>query len=480
MKIAFLQETVNQNIGIMYLSSLLKSAGHSCELFVEPLENNFIASVRSFNPDITGFSVITGSHHWALETASEIKKMLPATYVILGGPHPTYFPEIINNDPIDAIARGEAELSFPEWVAKISEGKDYSAVPGIWSKKKDDIYRNDVAALVDDISSLPFPDHSLYLKYSFYKNQREVPFSTTRGCPFKCSFCYNHTKTALYKGKGNFVRMRNIDNIIGEMKMAKGLYPNMRSVILYDDIIGLNKKWLVDFTDAYAKEINLPWFTSIRADLVDEPLVKQLSRANCFCLSVGVETGNEALRDMVLCKRIPNSQYIKAADLIRGSGIKLRTSNMFFLPGEDIDKALETVDLNRAMKVDFAWVYTMQPYPGTEIYEYAVKNGYIASSFNFDDIDPLGLVKPIVQLRDQKKILVLHRLFQFTVHYRLVRKLIRLLLVFPPNPLFDGLYYFSLIQSYSKYHQVSLWRSLQVAWTNFWGTGRRHNKKKDV
>ena len=153
---------------------------------------------------------------------------------------------------------------------------------------------------------------------------------------------------------------------------------------------------------------------------------------------------------------------------------------MFFLPGEDIDKALETVDLNRAMKVDFAWVYTMQPYPGTEIYEYAVKNGYIASSFNFDDIDPLGLVKPIVQLRDHKKILVLHRLFQFTVHYRLVRKLIRLLLVFPPNPLFDGLYYFSLIQSYSKYHQVSLWRSLQVAWTNFWGTGRRHNKKKDA
>ncbi|MBU1148403.1 MAG: cobalamin B12-binding domain-containing protein, partial [Candidatus Omnitrophica bacterium] len=74
MKIAFLQETVNQNIGIMYLSSILKAQGHDCELFVRSLEkNNFFRAVKSYKPDILGFSVITGSHHWALRTASRLK-----------------------------------------------------------------------------------------------------------------------------------------------------------------------------------------------------------------------------------------------------------------------------------------------------------------------------------------------------------------------------------------------------------------------
>jgi len=272
------------------------------------------------------------------------------------------------------------------------------------------------------------------------------------------------------------VRLRRIDDVIGEMKLARRFYPKMQSVVLYDDIIGIDKKWLADFCDAYAKEIGLPWFTSIRADLMDDFLISQLSKANCFCLSLGVETGDEDLREKVLCKRVPDEQYIKAAKLIRNAGIKVRTSNMLFLPGEDINKAFKTVDINRRMQVDFAWSYTLQPYPGTDIYDFAVKNGYLSASFQFDDIDPLGLLKPIIKVKDEKKILVLHRLFHFAVHNSFMRKILNILVYIPPNPLFDMLYYYSLVISYAEYHQVSFCRALKVAWNNYWSTRKSQSQ----
>lgn len=89
MKIAFLQETLNQNIGVMYLSALLKSNNHKCELFVENLEKKLISSVLFYKPDILGFSVITGAHHWAFRMSDYFKKRLPETTIILGGP-PSY------------------------------------------------------------------------------------------------------------------------------------------------------------------------------------------------------------------------------------------------------------------------------------------------------------------------------------------------------------------------------------------------------
>ena len=473
MKIAFVQETVNQNVGVMYLSSILKSENHQCELFIEPLEKGFLDSVISYKPDIVGFSVITGAHRWALNTADRLKRHMPKAVIIFGGPHPTYFPEIINEQPVDAIARGEAELSLPEFVHRLENGKSCANVFGFLVKEKGKIYHNEIAPLVEDISSLPFPDHKLYLKYQFYQEQTEVPFSTTRGCPYNCSFCYNHVKAELYKGKGKYLRIRNIENVIREMELARKLYPKMRSIVLYDDIIGINREWLAEFGDTYAKRIGLPWFTSIRVDLINGLMAGQLARAKCFCLSIGVETGDEDLRQKVLGKRILNVQYVKAAEILRKAGIKIRTSNMLFLPGEDFQKALKTIDLNREMKVDFAWAYTLQPYPGTDIYDYAVKNGYLSASFQFDDIDPLGLLKPIITVKDKRKMLVLHRLFHCSVHSRIMRRFLKVFVLFPPNPLFDLLYSFSLIHSYAEYHQVSLSRAIRVAWNNYWSTKKR-------
>jgi anaerobic magnesium-protoporphyrin IX monomethyl ester cyclase len=476
MKVAFLQETLNQNIGIMYVSSMLKSKSHLCRLFIEHLEKDFINAVSAYHPDIIGLSVITGAHHWVLAIASCLKKILPDALIILGGPHPTYFPEIVSQPFIDAVFRGEAELSILDFVNRLERGQDYTDVSGVWVKKNEEIYRNDLAPLVEDISSLPFPDHELYLRYKFFLEQSEIPFNASRGCPYGCTFCYNRTKAKLYAGKGKYVRTRTAEELIGEIEFARSIYPNMRSIVFSNDHIGADKQWLVHFCQAYAKRVGIPWFTSIRADVIDESVVRELAKSNCYCLTIGVETGDELLREKILGKNIPNSQYIKAARLLRSSGIKIRTSSMLFLPHETIETVFKTIDLNREMKVNFAWGYTLQPYPGTEIYDYAIKNGYLSSSFNFDDIDPLGLLKPILKVKDERKILAAHRLFPLAVKYSFLRKTIKFLIVFGPNPLYDMVYALALILSFADYHQVSFWRAFVVAWNNYWSTRKTRSR----
>src|SRR3989339_150135 len=192
MKIAFIQETSNQNIGIMFLSSIIKADGHQCELFIEPFEDDIYTALKLYQPDIVGISMITGTDKWVLYRATQIKKMFPQVIIILGGPHPTYFPDIINESVVDIIARGEAELSFPELLHRLENRKEISDIFGLWVKKNGQIHRNDFAPLVEDLSSLPYPDYELYQKYNFFKEQTEIPFNTTRGCPFQCSFCYNN------------------------------------------------------------------------------------------------------------------------------------------------------------------------------------------------------------------------------------------------------------------------------------------------
>jgi len=232
-----------------------------------------------------------------------------------------------------------------------------------------------------------------------------------------------------------------------------------------DDNLGLDAGWFDEFCKKYKEANGPPFLDSIRADFINEERVKKLKDANCFCLTIGLESGNFEMRKKILKKNIPDEVYIEAAELIRGSGIKLRTSNMCFLPGETIDMVFETLALNRKMKVDYAWLYPLQPYPGTEIYRYSVENGFLDKNFSFDDIDTLGILEsPLeIKLKDGKKIKVLHRLFYYGVKIPGFINILKLLVYIPNNYVFELFHRLSVLMTYASYHRVSLFRALRVA-----------------
>lgn len=463
MKMVFVQEFFGPQHGVMYISSILKKCGHECDVFIAGLEKDVIRSVCDARPDLVGFSCITGFHNWVQRTAVDIKNVLSRVPVIVGGPHPTYFPEMINMEGIDMICIGEGEDAIVELARKIDAKQDYSDINNLWVKRDGEVKKNPIGPLIEDLDSLPFPDHKIYHKYPYFRKSTEVPVSLSRGCPYNCYFCYNAAKKTLYAHGSKYVRWRSPEKIVAELQMLRKEYSNVKSVIISDDIIGFNRAWLTEFGKEYREKINLPFFASIRADNVDEYTISKLREANCFCLSIGVETGNESVRRDILGKNIKNSTLIRAGKLIKEAGIRLRTSNMFFLPSETIGDAFETVKINILMKADYPWAYILQPYPRTRIYEYARKNKFLDENFSIDDIDPLGLIENPVKIRDGKKIWVVQRLFYYAVKIPGFIYLLKLLVYVPRNFVFDFLQRFAILMSYASYHQVSIFRALRVS-----------------
>lgn len=462
MRIAFIQNFLGQHFGIMYISAVLKKHNHTAEVFIEGLEKDFIKSLCESRPDVVGFTLITGEQRWVENRAHQIKKVLGVP-IIVGGPHPTYFPEMIDKDNIDIVCRGEGEFAVLELLNRLEQQKGYNDILNLWIKKNGRIYKNELRPLLADIDSLPFPDRDIYKKYSFIDQSTELPASFSRGCPYDCTFCYNAVKKKMYNCSSGYVRLRSVTNAIIELKQSLNTRKRVKSVIIVDDDIALDKEWLNEFCRTYKNEINLPFFASVRADFIVEDNVKKLKKANCYCLAMGVETGNYQIRKNILGKDITNEKYIKAANLIKKYGISLKTSNMFFLPGETVKNSFETLKLNIRMRSDYPWAYILQPYPGTAIYDYAVKNGYLKYEFSFNDLDPLGLIKSPLKLKDERKILIMQRLFYYGVKVPGVKFFLRALIYVPNNLFFDLLHQLAILISYASYHRVSLFRALRVA-----------------
>lgn len=460
MKIAFVQEFLGPQFGIMYIASVLKQAGYNCEVFVRGLEKDIVQAVSQSNSDLIGFSCVTGFHRWVEEKIIEIKKEKDIP-IIVGGPHPTYFPEMIFLKAIDGICLGEGESAVLEFVKKFENQQDWTSTQNFWFNTKNGIKKNPVRDLINDLDPLPFPDREIYDKYTFFKTLTEIPINISRGCPYRCYFCYNPAKQQLYKYAKTYTRWRSAGNVIRELQILLRKYPRAKSVIISDDIIEFNKVWITEFSRGYKEKINLPFFASIRPDFIDKDTIRKLKEANCFCLSIGIETGNERLRREVLGKTISNDSILRAGRLIKESGIKLRTSNMFFIPSETINDAFETVKINIRIKTDYPWAYMLQPYPGTTIYEYARE--ILNNKFSVDTIDPLGLSKPCIRLKDGGKILVVQRLFYYAVKIPGFFYLLKILVYVHGGFIFDTLQKISILFSYSKYHHVSLSRSLFIA-----------------
>src|SRR5579862_9339447 len=213
-RLLFLQDMEYEFLGPMYISSMAKTHGHEVRLAIGNTLDEFNAELSSFKPDVVGFSVMSGSHKWALGIAESVKKEFGVRN-IFGGAHPTFFPEFIDESPVDMILRGEGEDSVLELLDKIDSKQSLSEIPNIWYKNGS-ISKNDLRSLRPSVDDYPFPDRVLYnsLEKRIDRSIRNV--ITSRGCPWHCSFCFEDAMREMYDGKGKYVRIRAIDSVIEE------------------------------------------------------------------------------------------------------------------------------------------------------------------------------------------------------------------------------------------------------------------------
>lgn len=434
--VVFLQNLWFEFMGPMYLSASLKSAGHGCRMLIGNTFADFKLHLADDQPDIVAFSAMSGMHPWALEIARSIKEFSPQCLVVIGGPHPTFFPDVINEHGVDIICRGEGEGALVDLADALASNHDFHTIPNLWIKRIDgSIVKNEVRPLQQDLDSLPEPDRTLYSSYPELSETSVKVVMSSRGCPFDCTFCFNHQMVELYRGKGRYVRHRSPAAVIAELEQIKADV-RVERIYFADDTFALDRNWLKDFLPRYGNSIGLPFHCLIRINQIDTEIAGMMRQNGCKTVFFGIESGDETIRNEVLRKAITDVEIRSGARILKQAGITFRTYNIVGFPGETFDEALKTVNLNIEIGTDFPWCSIFMPYPGTRLAEYAREHGYLHDNHPVNSLDSSFHITSILANPDKERIINLHKFFQTAVLAPCMLPLIKLLVRLPDNLLF--------------------------------------------
>ena len=461
-RLLFLQEVAFEYVGVMCLSAYVKSKGHECDILIESEEGkDFYPKIREYKPDVVAFSAMTGFHTHYLKMAERVKDILGVP-VIFGGPHATFFPEMIEHPAVDAVCQGEGEEAIVDFLQAVKKGDDFFPISNLWVMNNGAVVRNEVRCGVNDLGQYPPADRSLYYKYKYLREYPTKPFITGRGCPYLCSFCFNRDFNRMYRGKMKVLRRIPPEKVIEEVLDCREKFP-LKRVFFNDDIFIMQKDWLEEFAPLYRDKVGLPYACNIRANAVTEEKVRLLKESNCYLVMWGIESGNERRRNEILHKNITDEQIRRAADLFRKYKIRMKSFNIMGSPGETLDEAVETIKLNAEVKIDYPWCSILQPYPRTEITRIAQEKGVLKKDYSLDDMEKSFFSRSILIQPDMKRIERLQKLFYLGVKFPALIPLFKWLTRYPLGLLFQGLFGVSFLYRFMRETDIPFYKAILFA-----------------
>jgi radical SAM superfamily enzyme YgiQ (UPF0313 family) len=466
--------------GIMVLSAVLKQAGHDVALTVASSEDP-VAFALEYQPDILGFSVLTGSQQFFFDLNRRIRSALgpvrasagrAPVFSAFGGPHPTFFPEMICEEGVDGICVGQGEGALLDLADAVGNGHGgagsafWSFLPtnirNWWFNTDDGVVRNPVRMLNRDLSALPYPDRALvYDKHPVLANSKIKHFMTSRGCPYDCTYCFNHAFYKLYPGERRGHQLA-VEDVIRQVNQVRSRWP-LEQVVFVDDLFILRSDWLEEFADSWPRQVGLPFFCNVRADMLvkDPRRVELLKRAGCHSVSMGIEVANDRIRIELLKRRITRQQIVEAGRMVRASGMHIAATNILALPTSTLEDDLDTMRLNAEAHISYAHAFLFQPYPGTELGHFTEEHGLILGTF--DDIGEVAWDHSILafEKNDKRQREHLQRLFAIGVEWPWLGPIIRRLIRLPHNKAVDALFWwlqklYRGFAIYSRVHPVKL------------------------
>ena len=389
-KVLFIQRGPFTYSGILSLSAVLRANGYETDLLVTSLESDesLKRAVKGSGADVVGLTFMSPERGWAEETAVVVKSLLPSALVVVGGVHAILHPEdAVKMSCVDFVCNSEGERAIVNLMRFIEGGSvDGRGLKGIWLRGEDGgLIKNEVEDLTEDISQY-IEDRELYYRhYPSIKSDAMRFFCASRGCPYRCSFCFNAEMRDKFKNKGRYIRFKDPEKLVSEIEldMEKGPF---RFILFVDDLFTMSRKWLKEFVPLYRSRINIPYSCNTRVEFAKEEVFSLLAESGCERVCFGIETGNEELRLKLLNKRIKNDDIVRMAEMARQYGLKIHTFNIFGLPTETLDNSFETIELNAKIKADIVSSSIYVPFPGTELCTAAVEAGELDADYSFSDI----------------------------------------------------------------------------------------------
>jgi len=420
-------------LGLIQLGRLLRDRGHAVRYATMDL-TVLRRAIKEFQPRVIAYSIASVHHGRALAINRELKKNFDF-YAVFGGPHPTFFPELIEEEGVDMICVGEADHSFPEWADRFQAQADFTQVPNFWVKVgPGEVVKNPPAALVEDLDSLPFPDREGLYRDRWLRQYRMKSFIASRGCPFACTYCYNQLYRELYRGRGRVWRTRSPEHLVGEIAWVKKNWP-LAQLNFVDDVFVPSRLWLEKFVELYLSQVHLPFFCFLRLDQVDEDQARLLAEAGCIGTLAAIESGAERVRREVMGRQMSNEQILQSCEHLHRYGIKIYTQNMLGVPGESLEEALATVDLNIRARADLAITSLFTPFPRLALTRRAIAEGYYSGDVR--ELPYNMTSRSVLKLPDKAKIEKLQKLAPALVAFPFLRRYVHWLLKLPLHPLYS-------------------------------------------
>jgi len=379
---------------IWYVGTALKKAGYDARLFhISPEQiNQTIEKIKEINPLWVGFSTFTAdSLRENAEMSRKVKKLgLPTFW---GGIHPSLCPDqCLHEDYVDYVCIGEGEETAIDFTRMLLSEIKPEEVMGISWQEGDQVILNKARPVIKDLDQYWFDwdllDITQYFRPYWGDRQRVFHIITSRGCPFKCGFCYIASSTDYRKWRGHSKEI-----VINQIKEFKEKY-GIDGVFFQDDNFAVRRKRALEIVD----EIDMPSFFEIRADNIDEEFAEKLSKTKTREIFMGLESGSDRILQLVQKDATVADMKNAVQVMSNYPDIMLSISIIYAYPGETYKEFLQTCAfVNEMLKLKPNMSITggfFIPYPGTPLYQKCIDMGWkpFEKTEEWDTLDRWGNV----------------------------------------------------------------------------------------
>ncbi|MCB0254777.1 MAG: radical SAM protein [Anaerolineae bacterium] len=378
-------------LGLGYLAATLRQGGHEPFIFdaaIEdvPVEYYIEEAEAAGRPyQLIGITATTPLIGDAWDMAKVAKRY--GLITVLGGPHLTIMPRE-SLEPqhwyVDYVFKGEAEHTFLELVNTLEAGRPVVLLPGMHMRGPDGEIISDYGSpMIEDLDSLPFPAHDLFkidrytnlqpLTDGLDPNARSFTILTSRGCPYKCTFCSKPVTGDTWRG-------RSVENVVAEWRwLVKDL--GATEIGVTDDIWNLKLPRAKELMRRLIEEgLNtVPWVTvhGMKVNHTDLELFQLMKAAGCKRVGFGVENGDPYMLRNVIRKSQTLDQVRDAFRNAKAANLQTMGFFIFGMPNETEETMEATIQLALELDPDLANFMLAAPFPGTKMYDMIEEGGEI-------------------------------------------------------------------------------------------------------
>ncbi|MFH1189207.1 MAG: radical SAM protein [Candidatus Omnitrophota bacterium] len=376
--------------GLSYIAAVLSRAGHDVEIYSQDKyhypDEHLTQYLDKNRFDVIGVSVIAGYYQYRklLAISEAINRSKKRPFYMLGGHGPAPEPEFfLNKTQADVIVMGEGEETVIELMKALSGRTSLRDIKGIAFREEDRVIANEKRPLIKDVDSIPFPAFELF-PIEYYRLLRMPHMSASdflmtvisgRGCPFKCTFCYRMDEG---------FRPRSSESIIDEIRLLKERY--MVNYILFQDELLMSSEARTArlCEDMIKAGLRIKWHCNGRLNYAKPKVLKLMKEAGCVFVNYGIESmDDEVLKNMR--KALTTDQIVKGVEATIASGITPGLNIIFGNLGDNrrtLEKSVKFL-LKYGHVDQMRTIRPVTPYPGSELYRYAIKKKLLKDCEDF-------------------------------------------------------------------------------------------------